>query len=302
MKKAADNKIKDPKAGKEYTVTEDCDLLDFLLLNITGKSRNSIKSILSHREVSLDGRIVTQFDYKIKKGQTIRILKSVNRDKKQGSGLQILYEDDELIVINKPAGLLSVASDNEKEVTAYRTLNEYVRKSNPKGRIFIVHRLDRDTSGLLMFAKNERIKKALQDNWDILVTLRGYAAVVEGRLKEKSGRIHSFLKQTKTFVVYSSNKDGEGLEAITYYEVINESEDYSLLKIELETGRKNQIRVHMKELGHSVVGDCKYGAKIDPLKRLGLHAYKLVFKHPFTGKSMCFETEIPEGFNALFRA
>lgn len=301
MRQGEINKINDPKAGKEYIVIEDCYLLDFLLLNITDKSRNNIKSLLSHREVSVDGCIVTKFDYKLKKGQTIRISRSVNRDKKLSKGLQIVYEDNDLIVINKPSGLLTIASDKEKNTTAYRLLNEYIRQSNPSGRVFVVHRLDRDTSGLLMFAKNECIKLALQDNWDSLVSHRGYIAVVEGQLKEKSGRIRSWLKETKTFIVYSGRTIGDGLEAITNYEVINETACYSMLKIQLETGRKNQIRVHMKELGHSVVGDSKYGAETNPLKRLGLHAYKLEFKHPFSEKMMSFETEIPKNFMDLMK-
>lgn len=296
-----DNKSGKPITGTELVVTERSGLLDFLLLKLTHRSRNNIKSMLTHGEVLVDGRIVTQYDHILNEGQTVRIVRSVSREQKQKDGLQILYEDHDLIAVNKPAGLLSIATDNEKEMTAYRLVTDYVRKNNPKGRIFAVHRLDRDTSGVLIFAKNEKIKLALQDNWGSLVSQRGYMAIVEGQLKEKSGRIRSWLKETKTLLMYSSRKAGDGLEAITDYQVLSETPDYSLLNIQLETGRKNQIRVHMKDLGHSVVGDSKYGAKTNPLKRLGLHAYKLEFRHPLTNRVMCFETEIPKNFKALLK-
>ena len=301
MTQTAHNKKRKPTASTEFVVTEPSGLLEFLLLMLPNRSRNSIKSLLTRREVLVDGNTVTQYDYPLNKGQIVRIDRSVNRGKKQKEFLHILYEDDDLIVINKPVGLLSVATDDEKENTAYRMLTDYIRRGDSKGRIFVVHRLDRDTSGVLMFAKNERIKLALQDNWDGLVSQRGYVAVVEGQLKEKSGRIHSWLKQTKTLLMYSGNKPGDGLEAITDYKVIDETANYSLVNIQLETGRKNQIRVHMKELGHPVVGDSKYGAQTNPLNRLGLHAYKLELRHPFSDKLMCFEAEMPKGFTALMK-
>ncbi|WP_019850151.1 RluA family pseudouridine synthase [Desulfitobacterium sp. PCE1] len=287
-------------ADTVFVVTECSGLFDFLTLKLTNQSRNNIKSLLKHRQVTVDGRAITQHDFLLKEGQTVRIVRSVIRGQKEKDVLQILYEDADLIVINKPAGLLTI-TDNKNSVSAYHLLTDYVRRTNPKARIFIVHRLDRDTSGVLMFAKNEKLKLALQDNWGGLVTQRGYVAIVEGRLKEKSGRIRSWLKETKTLLVYSSPKVGDGLEAITNYQVINETPDYSLLNIQLETGRKNQIRVHMKELGHSVVGDTKYGAKTNPLKRLGLHAYKLELRHPFSNQWLCFETEVPESFKALLK-
>ena len=201
MTQAADVKKRKPIEDPEFVVTEPSGLLEFLLLMLTNRSRNSIKSLLTRREVLVDGNPVTQHDYPLKKGQIVRIDRSVNRGKKQKEFLQILFEDDDLIVINKPVGLLSVATDNEKENTAYHMLTDYIRGGNSKGRIFVVHRLDRDTSGVLMFAKNERIKLALQDNWDGLVLQRGYVAVVEGQLKEKCGRIQSWLKQTKTLLM-----------------------------------------------------------------------------------------------------
>ena len=288
------------KPDLEFVVSESCGLLDFLLLKLSNKSRNHVKSLLTHREVLVNGTVITQYDAVLHKGQKIQIKRSIIEGKKQKSVLDILYEDSDIIVINKPAGLLSIASDKEKELTAYHLLTDYVRMKDPRNRIFAVHRLDRDTSGVLMVAKNEKMKLALQDNWADLVSERGYVAVVEGQLKEKCGRIQSWLKETRTFLVYSSSRAGDGLEAITDYQVLNETAEYSLLNINLETGRKNQIRVHMKDIGHNVVGDKKYGAKTDPLRRLGLHAYKLEFKHPFSDKVMCFETQFPQSFTSLF--
>lgn len=284
----------------EFTVTEPIGLLDFLLLRLSNKSRNYVKSLLTHGEVSADGETVTQYDTALREGQKIRVRRSVVREKKQKDVLDILYEDSDLIVVNKPAGLLTIASDQEKESTAYRLLTDYVRQTDPGSRIFVVHRLDRDTSGVVMFAKNERIKRALQNNWADLVSDRGYMAVVEGQLEEKSGRIRSWLKETKTRLMYSSRRAGDGLEAVTDYRVIKETAEYSLLEVHLQTGRKNQIRVHMKDLGHPVAGDKKYGAETDPLKRLGLHAYKLELKHPFSNSVMCFQAQIPKSFPSLF--
>lgn len=295
-----DNKKSKTIADTIFVVAEGSGLLDFLTLKLTGQSRNNIKSLLVHRQVTVDGRVITRHDFPLKEGQAVGIVRSVIRGQKEKDVLQILYEDADLIVINKPAGLLAI-TDNKNGASAYHLLTDYVRRTNLKARIFVVHRLDRDTSGVLMFAKNEKLKLALQKNWGGLVAQRGYVAIVEGRLKEKSGRIRSWLKETKTLLVYSSPKAGDGLEAITNYQVINESPDYSLLNIQLETGRKNQIRVHMKELGHSVVGDTKYGAKTNPLKRLGLHAHKLELRHPFSNQVFCFEAEVPENFKALLK-
>lgn len=299
-KRSTGKKDDSQKADVEFAVTEPIGLLDFLLLKLPGQSRNNVKSLLTYKQVLVDGVVVTRYDHALQAGQTIRISRSVSRVQKQANGLDIIYEDSDLIVINKPDGLLSIATDLEKEITAYHLLTEYVRMNNPKNRVFAVHRLDRDTSGVLIVAKNEKIKLALQDNWSDLVSVRGYMAVVEGRLSEKTGRIQSWLKQTKTMMMYSSDRDGDGLKAITNYQVIKENADFSLLDIQLETGRKNQIRVHMKDIGHNVVGDKKYGAKTNPLRRLGLHAYKLVLKHPFSNEVMSFEAKTPKSFLTLF--
>lgn len=284
----------------EFSVTEDSCLLEFLLAGLSDLSRNNVKSLLKNGEVLVDGRTVTQYDHPLGKGQTVKIIRSAARSGRRGESLKIIYEDSDLIAVNKPAGLLSVGTGKQDDMTAYRLLTDYVRGHNPKSRVFIVHRLDRDTSGVLLMAKNERYKLALQDNWNRLVTRRAYIAIIQGHMTEKSGSIRTWLKETKTRLVYSSRTLGDGLEAITDYLVIKENADYSMLEINLETGRKNQIRVHMKESGHCVVGDRKYGANADPLGRLGLHAHLLKLNHPFSGEAMRFEAGIPECFQALF--
>jgi 23S rRNA pseudouridine1911/1915/1917 synthase len=231
---------------------------------------------------------------------TVKWSKIYNKEHKEI--LDIIYEDNELLAINKPTGLLSISTDKEKERTAYHMVMDYVRHNNPRNRIFVVHRLDRDTSGVLLFAKNDTIKRQLQNSWDYLVSIRGYIAIVEGKPEEQVGTIKSWLKETSSLLVYSTNDKKEGQKAITHYRVMKENDKYTLLDIRIDTGRKNQIRVHMNDIGHSIIGDKKYGAKTNPLKRLGLHAHVLEFKHPVTKKIMHFETPIPNEFMKLFRA
>lgn len=221
------------------------------------------------------------------------------RIKHQPRGLTILYEDLDIIVIDKSAGLLTMGTDCEKENTAYFRLNEYVKKGNPRSRnrIFIVHRLDRGTSGLLVFAKNEQAKHFLQDNWDRFD--KRYYAVVHGILAQKQGTISTFLVENSCFRVYSVPDPLKGKFAQTGYQVIKESARYSLLEIKLFTGRKNQIRVHFSEMGHPVAGDKVYGKEDTSLKRLALHSASLTLVHPYTHKEMVFKTEVPSYFKTL---
>ena len=299
--KARDTRpTKDYKNLKQYTVKEPCGLLEFLLKTFQGQSRNSVKSLLGSHRVSIDGAPVTQFNFKLFPGDTIIISDSPIR-KKSRSNLPIIYEDNDLIVINKPSKLLSVPSDNEKGSTAFRMVNDYLQQKDKHNRAFIVHRLDEDTSGVLMFAKNDRIAKALTDgdNWNNLVKKRGYYAIVEGQLDSKQGRITSYLKKNSQNMMYSSKKKGDGQYAITDYKVINESKDYSLVDVDIKTGRKNQIRVHFGDLGHYIIGDDKYGEPSNPIKRLGLHAYELDITHPINGKLMKFKAPMPKEFEEL---
>ena len=291
---------KDYKNLKQYVVKEECELLEFLFLTFKDQSRNSVKSLLGSHRVSIDGAPVTQFNFKLFPGDTVIISSSPIR-KKTRSNLPIIFEDNDLVVINKPSKLLSVPSDNEKGSTAFRMVNDYLQQKDKHNRAFIVHRLDEDTSGILMFAKNDKMARALTDgdNWNNLVQKRGYYAIVEGQMKNPSGTIRSYLKKNSLNLMYSSPKRGDGQLAITHYKVMKENKFYSLLDVDIETGRKNQIRVHLGETGHNVIGDDKYGEPSNPIGRLGLHAYELVIKHPFTGKKLVFKAPIPKEFETL---
>ena len=296
------NKKKDP----EYVVSKPIGLLDFLLLKITNQSRNNIKKILGSRCVLVDGAVVTQFDFQLAKGDTVTI-SSVPMSKGKNPvkvtekcKLEIIYEDDDFIAVNKPSGLLSVANDKEKEKTAYRYLMDYVRGKNPRARIFVVHRLDKDTSGVFIVCKNEDLKNLMQDKWNDLVSKRGYIAICDGVFKTKEGTIKSYLKETSTNIMYSSQNPHQGQLAITHYKVMKESLKHSMVDVNIDSGRKNQIRVHMGDLGHNIIGDTKYGNPSNPLNRLGLHAYALEFTHPLTKQKLAFKAKTPKEFNSLF--
>ena len=298
-KKRFEHHSKDYKDIREFPVTKDTELLEFLLATLKDQSRNSVKSLLSNHRVSVDGAPISQFNFKLYKGDVVIVSKNPIR-RKTRSNLPIIYENDEIIVINKPSGLLSIASDKEKGSTAYRMLTEYVQQKDKHNRIFVVHRLDEDTSGVLMVAKNPKIQQALQDNWNDLVKSRGYYAIVDGVLEEKTGTIKSYLKKNSQNMMYSSKKSGDGQFSVTHYRVIDETSNYSLLDVHIDSGRKNQIRVHLGDIGHNVIGDDKYGKPSNPIKRLGLHAYELELVHPLTGKTMRFVAPVPKEFNQLF--
>ncbi|MFC4556772.1 RluA family pseudouridine synthase [Virgibacillus kekensis] len=281
----------------EYKVGEPAELLKFLLTALSNRSRNSVKSILARGQVTVDDHIETQYNYELQPGQRVTILKNKAAVKQDALiGMEIVYEDEHLIVINKEAGLLSIANEKEKERTAHHQLMEYVRREHPQNRIFVVHRLDKDTSGVMMFAKSEKVKHILQDDWKRNVTERTYMALVEGKVAKHQYKITSWLRESKTRLMYSSQTKNDGLYAATQYKVVQQNEEFSLLEVQLETGRKNQIRVHMQDIGHPVVGDKKYGSKSKGLRRLGLHAKVLAFKHPITGKQMRFEADVPKSF------
>lgn len=213
--------------------------------------------------------------------------------------MRLVYEDEHLIVIDKNAGLLSMASDNEKYLTAYNILSTYVKSQKPSNRIFIVHRLDRDTSGLMMFARSEKVQSLLQRDWKHNVTARTYVALVEGDVAEPDGVIKSYIYESKALVMHSTRNPEKGELAITRFRRLKSGKEYSLLEVTLETGKKNQIRLHMQEIGHSIAGDKKYGATTSPIGRLGLHASVLAFIHPVNGKEMRFESRIPAKFRRM---
>lgn len=304
MKKKDPDFRRGPKAAEKTTklkVMEPAELMAFLMAKLPDHSRSSVKALLTRGQVILDNQTVTQYNHPLQPGQEVLIDWSGPRKEDAVKDLDILFEDPHLIVICKPSGLLTIASENEKEKTAYHILAEHVRKTDPGKRLFIVHRLDRDTSGVMLFAKSEEVKNKLQNQWKRIVTERAYVAVVEGMVRKPEGTIASRLAETKTKLMYSTTKPGEGVEAVTHYKVLQSAPARTLLELHLETGRKNQIRVHMKDIGHSIVGDKKYGAQTNPIGRLALHARILAFRHPVTGQPLHFEAPIPPEFLRLVR-
>lgn len=284
------------KKETRFPVAEHTSLLDFLLSHVTGQSRNSVKHLLSRGQVLVDNVPQTKFDFPLLPGQSVSVLPQA-----KGAALPfpVLYENAGLLVISKPAGLLSVATESQKTHTAYRYVSDHLRSRDPQARLFVVHRLDRDTSGVLLFAKSIEQKTALQERWNSLVQKRGYWAVTEGEDIPDQGMCRSRLTENKVHKVYSA-KGNQGKEAVTRYSCLGRKKGYALLDVCLETGRKNQIRAHLAELGHPVTGDDKYGAQSDPLGRLGLHAYTLALTDPLSGKALSFTAPPPAEFLRMF--
>ena len=282
-----------------YPVTEPTTLLPFLLAHVKG-SRNNVKSLLSRRQVAVDGVPVSQFDTPLVTGQQVTVL-SASAPRADALPFPLLYEDEHLIVVNKPAKLLSVATDREKTRTAYHMVTDYVKSRKVGDRIFVLHRLDRDTSGVLMFARDAGTKELFQSRWNEIVTRRGYLAVVEGVPKPDRDTIRSYLIETDTHLSFSGKPGPNAKEAVTSYQVVKSGNGYALLDVSIETGRKNQIRVHMKERGCPVAGDRQYGARTNPIGRLCLHAGELSFVHPVTGEPVTFKARMPRDFNRVFR-
>ena len=303
MKKKSPNPsnrvFKKPK-NISFLVKEPEELMKYLIVQLPHKNRNNIKTMLKKREVLVDGKAVTQFNHPLKPGQKVALTTSPAPSSRQLKGINLVYEDNDLIVVNKNAGLLTMATDKEKRNTVYSLLSSYVKDEDKNNKIFIVHRLDRETSGLMMFAKNEEMQALLQESWKETISDRSYLAVIESGLKEPQGQISSYLYESTAFIVYSSQDPEKGQLAVTNYAVIKSNDQYSLLKVNLDTGRKNQIRVHLKDLGHPVIGDKKYGSTCNPIGRLALHAWVLAFTHPITHKKIRFETSVPGSFLQLF--
>lgn len=307
---------KTPRGGIAYTasfkVNRSDTLLEFLLRKCN-TSRNNVKSLLARRQIVVNGAVATQFDFPLAKDDEVKIAKNSvqggvpqapktntkhERAPKIRPVIKIIYEDDDFIAIDKPVGLLSVESDKEAE-SAYSYLYEYLCEKSKNARPFVLHRIDKETSGVLVFAKNAKIHSMLKMHWNELVTAREYYAVVEGVPEQQEATLTSYLKENKNNMVYAT-KDPSGQKAVTHYTVVARNEQYALLRVHIDTGRKNQIRVQMKEIGHGVVGDEKYGHTRNPLKRLGLHASKLCFTHPVTKAEITLAASVPRDFRALF--
>lgn len=278
-----------------FKVTEEALLIAFLMEKMHGISRNRAKALIVNRVVLVDNKITTHPLAELKPGQVVQLDRSKHKHSFHNSKLDIVYEDPYLLIIDKAPGLLSM-SNNTRQETVQTILNNYLEKGGGRNTSHLVHRLDRDTSGLMVYAKDVQTQQSLIDGWQNLVTDRRYIALVSGTLEQKEGKVQSWLTEDKRFVTHSSPVDNGGKFALTYYRVLQEGDGYSLVECELQTGRKNQIRVHMADLGHPVVGDHKYGSTDDCIRRLGLHAYMLCFRHPVTGKMLRFETPVPACF------
>lgn len=295
-----DTSTEKKKKMVEFVVKDEVELLPFLLASMPHKSRHNIKSYLRDKQVLVNKKAVTQFNHLLKSNQIVEIKNGKAPEEQKYKGLTIIFEDQHLIVIEKQEGTLSIATDKQKLHNAYSILSDHIKKEDPRNRIFVIHRLDRETSGLMMFAKSEKVQKMMQESWNATIRERTYLAVTEGFVKDSAGMVESYLVENKALTVYSTQNPNLGKHAITHYETLKATENNSLLKVNLETGRKNQIRVHLKDIGYPIVGDEKYGAKTDPIGRLGLHAWVLSFIHPITNEEMYFETKIPKKFLWLF--
>ncbi|MBQ8047072.1 MAG: RluA family pseudouridine synthase [Prevotella sp.] len=283
-----------------YVATENAPLLEWLLKNLKG-TKNKIKATLQGQGVRVNGKTVTRFDFPIEVGMKIAVSKSKkNQETFKNRYVKIVYEDPYLVVIEKNIGILSMAAGHSS-LNVKKVLDDYFRKSGQKCRAHVVHRLDRDTSGLLIYAKDMEAEQILEHNWREIVYDRRYVAVVSGEMEEDEGTIASWLKDNSAYITYSSPVDNGGKYAVTHFRTLKRTPEHSLVEYKLETGRKNQIRVHSADIGHPVCGDIKYGNGYDPAGRLCLHAYVLSFWHPITSERMDFETPIPSSFSKLFK-
>ena len=276
-------------------VEKEGELLDYLYNNLD-MPKKRIKQYLTHGSIFVNNNRTTKYNYKLIPGMNIVI--DTDSKSKKTLPFDILFEDEHIIVVNKPSGLLTIATEKEKDKTLYHIVREYLVSKNQYARVFIVHRLDKDTSGIVVLAKDEKTKNKLQENWNEYVTLREYVAVVHGHLKNESDKIVQKLKETKTNLVYPT-RDEDGKEAITNYKVIKETENYSMVSINIETGRKNQIRVAFQTLRNPIVGDKKYGDPRDKETRLYLHANRLKMYYPELKKDILFETPTPNEFKKI---
>ncbi len=282
---------------KHYTVDREVPLLEYLLATLPG-SRNKIKDTLQGRGIKVNGKVVTQYDYPLTPGTKVSVSNSKRNDTFKSKFVTIVYEDQYIIVIEKKPGILSMAAGHST-LNVKTVLDEYFKKTRQKCRAHVVHRLDRDTSGLMIYAKDMETEQILEHEWHDIVFDRRYVALTSGEMEEQTGTIANWLKDNKAYITYSSPTDNGGKYAVTHFYVLDRSTEHSLVEFKLETGRKNQIRVHSADMGHPVCGDVKYGNGDSPLHRLCLHAYVLCFYHPVTRRPMEFSTPIPPQFKEV---
>ncbi len=297
MKQLTTNNNKDNFS--RFTVEAASFLLEWLLTNVP-ESKNKIKATLKNRGVKVNGKFVTQFDYPLHKGDKVSVSKSKKANQFKSKYINIVYEDQYIVVIEKKPGILSMAAGHSS-LNVKTVLDDYFHKTKQRCTAHVVHRLDRDTSGLMIYAKDIQTEQLLEHDWHHIVYDRRYVAVVSGEMEDDEGTIANWLKDNKAYVTFSSPVDNGGKYAVTHFFVLDRTTTHSLVEYRLETGRKNQIRVHSADMGHPVCGDVKYGNGDDPIHRLCLHAYVLCFYHPVTHRRMEFETPIPPLFRSLFK-
>lgn len=283
----------------EFTVQRPAQLQDFLMEALNGISKNKVKNILAGHGVTVDQKNVSQYNFELRPGMVVRISKHKRSNELKNKLVRIVYEDRHLVVVEKGVGILSMPAA-ARQYSVKTVLDTYFARKHYKCTAHTVHRLDRDTSGLMMFAKSIEVQKILEEHWQEIVTDRRYVAVVSGKMEQEGGTVSSWLKDNKAYVTYSSPTDNGGKFAVTHFHTLDARDNFSLVELKLETGRKNQIRVHMQDIGHPVAGDSKYGDGSDPIGRLALHAFRLNFYHPVTGEWMEFETPFPASFTRLF--
>ena len=281
-----------------YVVKEPSELLVWLMENLHD-SRTKIKATLSGKGIKVNGKIVTQFDYPLVPGMKIAVSKTKQNNQFKNHYIKLVYEDRYLVVIEKKPGILSMAAGHSS-LNVKTVLDNYFKQTRQRCQAHVVHRLDRETSGLMIYAKDKQTELALEADWHNIVFDRRYVAVLSGEVVDNEGTIANWLKDNKAYVKYSSPVDNGGKYAVTHFQVLARTYEHSLVEFKLETGRKNQIRVHAADMGHPVCGDIKYGNGDDPLGRLCLHAFKLCFYHPINHRPMEFETELPQTFRKLF--
>lgn len=283
---------------KEYMVDEPMILIDFLEKKLE-KSHKKAKQLLTNRQVIVNDKVETKYNKPLLPGIKVRI-NNFNTSK-MDLKVEIIYEDKDIIVVNKPYNMLTIATESEKEKTLYHLVGDYLKRTNKNAKVFIVHRLDRETSGIVLFAKREEVKEIYQKNWDKVAKFRGYIALVEGKMEKKYGKIEQYLVENENnFKVFIGKKSPDSKKALTFYKVLKTNDKYSLVDIEIKTGRKNQIRVAMQSIGNTIVGDSKYGSKNKSLNRLALHADRLIINNPINNKEMTFKSKYPKEFDILF--
>lgn len=293
-----DNSYKKKEKYVQMNVQDDAPLLEWLLENVK-QSKSKTKATLQNRGIKVNNRTVTQFDFALHKGDKVSVSTSKKNDQFQSKYVKLVYEDRYLVVVEKSHGILSMGV-GQSSLNVKTILDDYFKRSRQKCTAHVVHRLDRETSGLLIYAKDMETRQQLEHEWHHSVYDRRYIAVLSGRIEEEGGTVANWLKENKLYVTYSSPVDNGGKYAVTHFHVLRTTDTHSLVEFKLETGRKNQIRVHAADINHPVCGDTKYGNGDDPLKRLCLHAYILCFYHPVTHQPMEFSTQIPIGFKRIF--